>query len=508
MPNFVISYRPPLRFTGDFQLAPNSGYQPTDAEKSYHDAVNAVIELMATDAAADTGARYSEQLLLARQAERKRRATELEADARKFVAGYNAAGDLARVTAIRDEYLSRIPKFGTKDASPPRFDGDFALVFVADYIPSAADQVFLDHVTQALDELAVDKRGDLTGDFSQGIIDFRKNQRRVTATALREQVADFWTGETTSLAAAEKVVLTRGRYQALRDRLKRRLFNVKLTSEKKAEDADAISILDIKLVGGLPPPQDAPSTEKQELYVQINKANTVVMAVCARITERAQRGLMAWFGYPNKKALNRARILQEEFLSQLHGIAWIGLELEFTALAKLGLAELRNQFFVLQAGQIKNTYVRQLGAWAGLAGLVFIAAYVAVTTRDAQWPWGYDHRNFLLAGCGAAAGTWASFSVRQVQFSFDDLVMLEESSLDPPLRVLFVFVLTMVVCLLFWNNAINIEIGNLKTNPGAFRQQGSVALLIGLFAGLSERTLATAISGRAAAFVRGVAGSS
>jgi hypothetical protein len=232
----------------------------------------------------------------------------------------------------------------------------------------------------------------------------------------------------------------------------------------------------------------------------------VVQAVCKHMEQRVERSLRARLGYPNKSAQRQAQILKEEFLENLHRIAVIGLEYEFTELAQLALAELRNDFFVLEAGRIKNSYVRWLGAWAGAAALVLVAAYVAINSSFFDWKWGHDHRNFLLAGCGAAAGTWASFSIRQVQFSFDDLVMMEENSLDPPVRVLFVFVLTMAACLLFWNSAINIEIGGLKTSPDVFRGSGSVALLIGLFAGLSERALATAISGRAAALFKGIGG--
>ena len=84
--------------------------------------------------------------------------------------------------------------------------------------------------------------------------------------------------------------------------------------------------------------------------------------------------------------------------------------------------------------------------------------------------------------------------------------MVEESALDPPVRILFVIVLTVTACLLFWNGAINFEIGEFKTQPAAFKSMGSAALLVGLFAGLSERALATAISGRAAAFSKGIAG--
>src|ERR1700737_93228 len=110
-------------------------HQPSSAEKAYLDAVNAAVDMMAADAAADTAARYPQVLLLARQAERNRRVSELEADARKFIAGHNVTGDLTRVMTIRNEYTSKIPKFGTKDSSSPRFEGDFELVFVPGYNP-------------------------------------------------------------------------------------------------------------------------------------------------------------------------------------------------------------------------------------------------------------------------------------------------------------------------------------------------------------------------------------
>src|SRR5205085_4893205 len=106
-----------------------------------------------------------------------------------------------------------------------------------------------------------------------------------------------------------------------------------------------------------------------------------------------------------------------------------------------------------------------------------------------------------LAGTGAAIGTWLSFSIREVQLSFDHLGVVEADLLDPAFRVLFVVALTVTACLLFWTGVMNIEIGNLKTTPAALDKAGTIALLIGLFCGLSERTLATSISGRAATFV-------
>jgi hypothetical protein len=259
MPNFAISSRLPMRFPGDFQLAPNSGHRPTTAEQSYLDAVNAAVDRTAADAAADITARYPEQLLLGRQAQRQRSVSDLEADARVFAAGHNTAGDQTRLTAIVDGYVSKIPKFGTKDASPPRFDGDFELVLVEGYNPTLEHKVFLDHVQEAVDELAADKPRDLTGNFSQSVISFRENQRRTAASNLRNHVAVFWTVDTPAHTATDNVVITRGRYLALRDRLERRLFNVTLTSEKKAEDETSKSNLTINLLGGLPSPQKKPS---------------------------------------------------------------------------------------------------------------------------------------------------------------------------------------------------------------------------------------------------------
>jgi hypothetical protein len=507
MANFLRVNSASPRFPGEFSIEPNSGYQANPAEQAYVDAVKAFVDHLAADEAADVAARYPERLFLDRQATRAAAVTALEAEAGKFLGGQNAAGDPARLTEIRNDYISAVPKFGTKESIKPRFEGDFDSVVVLSYVPGNDEQVFLDNIEAAKAEFAADKLGDTTGDYSPAVIKSREALRKNIADVLRSLIENPTVLKKSAKAAAEEVVLTRGRYQARRERLTRRLFNVSLKPEAKTPDDDTSDlILDIKLLGGLPPPHDMPSPDKLELYVQINKALTVVGAVCDRMDDRAGRGLRGRLFGPNKELKRRARLLQTEFLEKLHGVAWIGLELEFTAMAKLSLAELRNEFFVREAGRIKNMYVRRLGAWAGTAALLLILSYIAFYTKAVDSAWGDAHKSFLLAASGAAIGTWASFSVRQVQLSFDGLVMVEEGSLDPPMRILFVIVLTMAACLLFWNDAVNLEIGNLKTQSEPFRQSGSIALLIGLFCGLSERALSTAIAGRASAFVKGVAG--
>jgi hypothetical protein len=245
------------------------------------------------------------------------------------------------------------------------------------------------------------------------------------------------------------------------------------------------------------------SPEKRDLFVAINKAGTVIRTVCQRMHERADK---RWWRKTDTAARVRTQRLLDEYMGKLHGIAVIGLELSYTQLASSALGELRNEFFAQEAGRIKKKYVRLLGLWAGAAAFVLFALYASVVKDHDPGEWWFEHKTFLLAAAGAAIGAWISFSVRQVQFTFDDLVMLEEDSLDPPLRVVFVIGLTLTACLMFWTGAINIEIGNLKTAAGSFKSSGSIALLIGIFAGLSERALATAISGRAAAFVKTIGG--
>jgi hypothetical protein len=506
MPNFVKINSPSPRFPGDFYIRPIPAYAPSTAEQSYIDAVNAFVDRLAADDAADVAALYPENLLKGRQAARETAMAALEADTAKFIAGQNAAGDRTRLTEIEGAYASAVPKFGTGDAAQPRFDGDFDTVVVSGYTPGADEQAFLDSVEAARTEFAADKGGDDTGGFSKAAIALRQGLRNTISGDLRSQIEGFFSSGKSAKAAAEQVFLTRGQYQARRDRIKKRLFNITFKPGKKKPEDNDVSVLDIKLRGGLPEPDDKPSPEKEKLYIQINKAFTVVTKVCEGMNDRAEHGLRAWIFGPNQALQKRSRLLQNEFLTRLSDVALIGLELNFTSLALLTLEEVRNDFFVREAGRIKNMYGNRLGVWAGLAASALVLAYIGFYTGYLTWPWGFEHKSFLLAACGAAIGTWVSFSFRQVQFTFDDLVMVEEGSLDPPMRILFVIVLTMAACALFWNGAVNIEIGGLKTQSDAFRHSGSIALLIGLFCGLSERALATAIAGRAAALVRGVAG--
>jgi hypothetical protein len=509
MVSFQITIPAAPRFEGDFEIVAAPGHQPTQAELDYIAAVNAALTQFERDNAEDNIATYPASLATGRRDARKAIAAELAAHARSCGSG-NTTCDQGHVATLLGNYRNGLPKFTLNERAQRRFDGDFEIVFANGYVPSGDEQVLIDHLLRACEEFAVDKQNDVAGQFSPGVILLRESQRKHAVESLQQLVAGYWGGARPARALTDEVLLRRGQYQASRDRLRRRLFNVKLQLDtREVEDADGEDVLSINLLGGLPPPEDMPSPEKQQLYLDINKTLTVIRKVCDRIGESAEAG---WVKGANRGELRRARGLQREFLVKLEGIARIGLELPYTVMARQALTEVRGEFFALEAGRIKNMYVRRLGIWAAIAAVACLAGYWAIgesTQSAANWwqaAWYQTHKNFLLAVAGAAIGTWASFSVRQVQFTFDDLLMLEEDSLDPPLRIIFVVTLTLTACLLFWTGAINLEIGALKTRADVFMISGSVALLVGLFAGLSERALATAISGRATAFVKGIAG--
>lgn len=495
----------------------------TEEQKSYIAAANVLAISLQNDQAADTRAKLSEDLKKTRDAARCNIAAALQTEVSSFIVTPTEPYE-PKIKDIRNRYEAELRKFLARPAAEDdkRFEDDFAVVEKADEL-TKTDQSFLDQVRKALSELADDSESDgKATDFSPGLLNARALERAEAAKAYRALVDNYQnaTGE----AAVEQLVLRRGRYLALRDRLKKRLFSVRLDlpakadAQNKSEKEDIEPELHVGLKSGLPAPENVPSPDKLELYVQLYKTNTIMRAVYHRSQERSVRKFSLtsrkWFeGRASEKASDdNARRLHIEFLKKLKNVATIGLELDFTQLAKLTLEELRIEYFMLQAGRIKKQHGQTL-AWvaAGLS-FFFVVSYAIicwVPREGGPNTWNFffwTHKNFLLAATGASIATWASFMARQVTFTFDDLVMLDESSLPAVMRVTFVIILTMAACLFFWTDALNIEIGGLKTKGDSFRDHGTIAFLIGLLCGFSERALATAITGRAAAFVRTVQG--
>lgn len=496
---FTVSSRTAPNLPNALKIEPQAGYTPTAPEREACDTINRAVDQLADQAAADVKVEPRESLKTARTTFRAAQLAELRGVADGFVNGaLDAAAAVTRCGEIAGRIKDNVPDVKLTSAAPARFEGE-PVVTPVNFELNVGEQGYVDEQKELLDKLAADEAADVKAkaNYSEAELRTRRTQR---ADAVKRLTDNFfsWKKGTTSRIASANVSYTRGYYAAQRARLERKLFTVNPVPGT-GDDANFNVELKIGVTRGLPAPNDKPTQDQSDLYVEINRAETIVSAVCRQIRARSPE--------ENKRGLR----LLGEYIDKLVGIGKVGLEGPQTALAKLALDNLRKEFVAREAREILNRYVRRLGAWSGGFAAFFFLIYILVrnyacTGSAPCTSWWDAHRSFLLAAAGASLGTWASFSVRQVTLTFEQLAAPEEELLDAPLRVIFVVVLTMAACLLFWTGAINLKIGELNTEAVSFSKIGTVAILVGFFCGLSERALSSAIAGRATAFIGGIAG--
>jgi hypothetical protein len=382
------------------------------------------------------------------------------------------------------------------------FPGEFGLAPTADYAMKPCEQAYVDALKRAMDLMKRDVAADPDGndDASTALRQARTGRRTRALNVLKAQASQFLAGLDAKIAA-DNVFTNRGRYLADLDRQTESLFLV-----EPAIDGGQVCDVLIRVADELPITSDPAAQAKRGLYVALGSARTVVKTVARRMEERAERPWRTRAARDRDRS--RARALRDEYMKKLVDIGRLGLQDPHVELGNLALNGFRTEFVAQEAGRIKNSYLRSLGISAGIVAAVFFGLYIWVENTVNTYGFWYTHRIFLLAAGGAGIGTWLSFSIRRVTLGFDDLGVLEEDRLDPSLRVVFVVILTVVVCLLFWTGTMNLEIGNLKTgdlsNPKSALPLDAIALLVGIFCGIAERALATAVSGRATAFVKSV----
>lgn len=487
------------RFDHDFDITLGNSSPPSAAELAYLADIRGALDHLGTDAAKEAGADLRDTITSARKQWRQSSVDKLRADADRFAAGnLDAEQAKANVAAVMADYGKGIPDAVLTAVVPPVYPGQLRLDF-STFTPDPAERTYLVQLQDLLETLNREDAEDVAANYDAVALAVRREQRTLVSKELERDFAN-WRSGFSSEDSASNVSFVRGGYRALRDNLGRPLFFVDVKEGVGTTD------LIIHVEPNLPGPAGVPSVDQQNLFVQIENADTVIDAVCRQISAR-------------RNETKRATDLRKEYVNKLAGIARVGLQGPHTALAALALTNLKAEFVAREAARIFNRYLWRLGAWSIGFAVVFLIAYLIIraggcTDKDTCKPcathcvsWWDQHKTFLLVCVGASLGTWASFSVRQVNLTFEQLIAPEENVADPPLRIIFVVILALAACLLFWNDAINVKIGNLNTEPGIFKTNGTVALLIGFFCGLSERALALAISGRASSFVGGIAGS-
>ena len=171
------------------------------------------------------------------------------------------------------------------------------------------------------------------------------------------------------------------------------------------------------------------------------------------------------------------------------------------------LRALESDIIERESGPIKNLYMRNLGVWAALFGGIGLFSYlVCEHFRWLPFDEFYRYRRVFLVWSGAMLGAWASFASRKVTLAFADLVALEEDKIEPQLRLIFTGSLTAILALIFSTGVADVKIGLFQAS--SLMQSGSVALLLGAFAGLAEKALPSAVMSRASSVITAVTPSS
>ena len=181
------------------------------------------------------------------------------------------------------------------------------------------------------------------------------------------------------------------------------------------------------------------------------------------------------------------------------------------ALAKDSLVALTFDIIDDESGRVKNGHLKKLGKyviWYTLGFLVFYILLVLLpidTKKGFLAVLGVDRHltaNFLLLWIGCFIGVWLSYGLRASNLILDDIINTDRDRLIPQIRLLFAGLFTMIVGMLLVLQVIDISFGNLKLSDVATNKM--LAVLIGIFCGISELALPESIGARAKKMVEDI----
>lgn len=163
--------------------------------------------------------------------------------------------------------------------------------------------------------------------------------------------------------------------------------------------------------------------------------------------------------------------------------------------ARRALQELRDDVTAMEAGNVKNHYMKSLGKRSVILGtLAFLVA--GVLDRYGIQP---AISSFFCLWGACMAGVWLSFGARKPQLSFEELHIPEKDRLEPFVRLVFAGLLTTILGLAFSLELIVVKLGTKTTAQVTADPQ--VAILIGLLCGFSEQILSIKVSQQATRFL-------
>jgi len=173
------------------------------------------------------------------------------------------------------------------------------------------------------------------------------------------------------------------------------------------------------------------------------------------------------------------------YFSPILSLAQAGLVGDNAApkVAKRALNELKNEIVAREGGKVKNKYMKELGKKA--LSLAIPAVIIAIVLDFFTILPSIVVFLFLWSGC--MVGVWLSFGVRKTILKFENLAVIEEDRLEPTIRLIFTGLLTTMIGLLLFTEVIKINVGSVSSTD--LSSNISVAILIGMICGFSEKAL-------------------
>jgi hypothetical protein len=88
-----------------------------------------------------------------------------------------------------------MPNFALEIPVPPRFDGDFWFAPNSGYVPTPAEQAYLDAVNAVVSRLAADELADKAANYSEQLLSARRAARTAAVSALKIEAHNFAAGQ-------------------------------------------------------------------------------------------------------------------------------------------------------------------------------------------------------------------------------------------------------------------------------------------------------------------------
>jgi len=204
-----------------------------------------------------------------------------------------------------------------------------------------------------------------------------------------------------------------------------------------------------------------------------------------------------------RKLYENTPIELQHYFSQLLTLAQAGLVPEENAQPTISLnalQQLKAEIIDKKSGEVKNTYFKTLGLKAAYLGLPILV--IALTIKTLYYFRNSDiinnlstFSNFLFIWCASLVGVWLSFGARKTVLTFEELTTIEEDRLEPVIRLIFVGVMALMFSLLFYKEAIVLEIGKISTK--SITTDSFTAIIFGVFLGLSEKLIGQKLTKKA-----------